>query len=276
MAKEFEQLLSLPGTGEEKNDRQMITSLARGLEVLRAFNPEDGPLGNQELAERTGLPKATVSRITHTLTTLGYLDYIPRLSRYAVAPAVLSLGHACVAVAGIRSTALSHARELAEYADASVALGARDRLQMIYLDVVRGSNTVAFSLDAGARVPIHRTAMGAAYMSALPPKERDFLMGAIEKSVGDDWPDIRARLETAFAAMKSDGFCTFEGTYERAINAVGAAVVQPNGTVYAFTCSAPVFQFSPTRLRNDIGPRLAAMCSAVQAELRRSAGWVGN
>jgi hypothetical protein len=99
MVKLFHISLGLAEPAEEKSDRQFVTSLARGLEVLRAFNPENGSLGNQELAQRTGLPKATVSRLTHTLTTLGYLDYDPRLARIMIAPAVLSLGHACVGVA---------------------------------------------------------------------------------------------------------------------------------------------------------------------------------
>ena len=269
MAKEFGKVLALPGADEEKSDRQFVTALARGLEVLRAFHPDDGPLGNQELAERIGLPKATVSRMTHTLTRLGYLDYIPRLSRYAISSSVLSLGHACVTAASIRRVAQPHMRELAEYADASVALGARDRLTMIYLDVARGSRTVAFSLDAGARIPIHRTAMGAAFLSGLPDKERDFLLDAIAKLAGENWPETRLRLEQAFSEMAAQGFCIFEGTYERAMNGVGTSLVLTNGTVHAFSCSAPAFQFSADRLQEDIGPRLVAMRNAVRADLNQ-------
>ena len=55
------------------NDRKFVTALARGLEVLRVFTPTEGLLGNGEIAERTGLPKPTVSRLTYTLTKLGYL-----------------------------------------------------------------------------------------------------------------------------------------------------------------------------------------------------------
>ena len=55
-------------------DRQFAIALARGLEVLRAFGPADRSLTNRELCDRTGLPKATVSRMTHTLTLLGYLS----------------------------------------------------------------------------------------------------------------------------------------------------------------------------------------------------------
>ena len=55
------------------DDRKFVVALARGLEVLRAFTPSEGLLGNQEIAARTGLPKATVSRLTYTLTMLADL-----------------------------------------------------------------------------------------------------------------------------------------------------------------------------------------------------------
>jgi DNA-binding IclR family transcriptional regulator len=60
-------------------DRKFVTALARCLEVLRAFTPTEGLLGNGELVELTGLPKPTVSRLTYTLTKLGYLAYVERL-----------------------------------------------------------------------------------------------------------------------------------------------------------------------------------------------------
>jgi DNA-binding IclR family transcriptional regulator len=267
MAKIFNISLGLTEPADEKSDRQFVTSLARGLEVLRAFNPEDGSLGNQELAQRIGLPKATVSRITHTLTMLGYLDYDPRMARYMIAPAVLSLGHACVGAAAIRRSAAPYMQELAEYSDAAVALGTRDRLSMIYLDVARGSRTVAFSLARGARIPIHNTAMGAAYLSAIPEKDRQFLLDAIAKAHPDGWPEIWTQFQRAFAQIKEHGFCVFQGMYERALNAVGAALVQPDGTVNAFSCTATAFEFPINRLRGDIGPRLINMIQAIAREM---------
>jgi DNA-binding IclR family transcriptional regulator len=59
-------------------DRSFVVALSRGLDVLRAFHPSDGLLGNQEIAARTNLPKPTVSRLTYTLTKLGYLTPVPR------------------------------------------------------------------------------------------------------------------------------------------------------------------------------------------------------
>jgi DNA-binding IclR family transcriptional regulator len=270
VTKTFATLLELPGPDSEKTDRQFVTALARGLEVLRAFEPQDGPLGNQELAERTRLPKPTVSRITHTLTKLGYLEYVPRLSKYRIGLGVLALGHACIGGAALRSAARPHMQRLAAYADATVALGGRDRLSMIYLEVCRGAHTAAFSLEAGARVPIHRSAMGYAYLWALPVAERELLLKAICKRSGGEWPTVKKQLDAAFKALERTGFCVAEGIYERSINGVGAALVLQNGTeVHALSCSGPAFQLAVRHLQDEIGPRLLAMLAAIREDVSR-------
>ena len=71
-------------------DRSFVVALSRGLDVLRAFQPNDGLLGNQEIAARTKLPKPTISRLTYTLTKLGYLTPVPRFEKYQLAPAALA------------------------------------------------------------------------------------------------------------------------------------------------------------------------------------------
>ena len=69
-----------------KKDYRFNTALARGLSVLRAFSPDNRPIGNAEIAARVGLPKATVSRLTFTLTELGYLNYNEDIERYSLGP----------------------------------------------------------------------------------------------------------------------------------------------------------------------------------------------
>src|SRR3954469_1406866 len=64
----------IPAAAPVREDRHFVTALARGLEVLSVFRPQDRVLGNQELARRARLPKSTVSRLTYTLTRLGFLE----------------------------------------------------------------------------------------------------------------------------------------------------------------------------------------------------------
>ena len=60
-----------PATAPDQSDRNYVTALARGLDVLSCFRSGEKLLGNQDIAKRCGLPKSTFSRLTHTRTLLG-------------------------------------------------------------------------------------------------------------------------------------------------------------------------------------------------------------
>ncbi|MGK9626070.1 helix-turn-helix domain-containing protein, partial [Salmonella enterica subsp. enterica] len=52
-----------PERAARESDPNFVTALARGLELLRCFRTGESMLGNQDFVRRTGLPKATVSRL---------------------------------------------------------------------------------------------------------------------------------------------------------------------------------------------------------------------
>src|SRR4051812_11959086 len=173
------------------SDRSFVVALARGLDVLRAFHPNDGLLGNQEIAARTKLPKPTISRLTHTLTKLGYLTQVPRFEKYQLAPAAMALGYAALANLGVRHLSEPFRNELMRQTGGACAIGASDRLSMIYFGQSRSELTVGVQLDVGSRVPIATTAMGRAYFWALPPEERNNLQRELREHYGHRWPRIR-------------------------------------------------------------------------------------
>ena len=92
-------------TAAAKADRHFVNALGRGLEVLACFRHGDRMLGNQDLARACGLPKSTVSRLTNTLTKLGYLVYVEDSAKYSLGIATLSLGSAMLARLDIRKLA---------------------------------------------------------------------------------------------------------------------------------------------------------------------------
>jgi hypothetical protein len=137
-------------------DRSFVVALSRGLDVLRAFQPNDGLLGNQEIAARTNLPKPTVSRLTYTLTKLGYLTPVPRFEKYQLAPSAMALGYAALANLGVRHLSEPFREEVMRATGGAVAVGGRDRLSMIYFGQSRGM-TLGVQLDVGSRIPIATT-----------------------------------------------------------------------------------------------------------------------
>jgi DNA-binding IclR family transcriptional regulator len=252
----------------EVEDRKFVAALARGLEVLRAFTPNEGVLGNGEIAQRTGLPKPTVSRLTYTLTKLGYLAHIERLGKYQLAPAALAIGYSTLANMRIRSLARPYMQELANYAGASVALGSRDRLNLMYVEHCRSNATVLLRLHLGSRIPITTTAMGRALLAALPANEREWLFEHIARREGERWPQIRAGIEQAIEDLAARGFTISNGDWHSDVRAVGVPLVMGDGSgVFAFNCGAPVFQVTQERLESDIGPRLVNLVRNVEAAL---------
>ena len=156
-------------------DRSFVVALSRGLDVLRAFQPNDGLLGNQEIAARTKLPKPTISRLTYTLTKLGYLTPVPRFEKYQLAPSAMALGYAALANLGVRHLSEPYREELMRETGGAVAVGGRDRHSTIYFGQSR-NGLLGVQLDVGSRVPIATTAMGRAYIWALPDDERASLL----------------------------------------------------------------------------------------------------
>ncbi len=249
-------------------DRKFISALARGLEVLRAFTPTEGLLGNGELVQRTGLPKPTVTRLTYTLTKLGYLAYVERLGKYQLAPAALALGYSALANMRIRQIARLPMQELADQTGGSVALGTRDRLDIIYVEHSRSRHGIMLRLGLGSRIPIANTAMGRALIAGLPESERDWLLGYLRREAGKGWPKLRAGIERAIDEVATRGFTLALGEWERDINAVGVPLVAPDGSgVFAFNCGAPSFQFTREKLEREIGPRLVNMVRNVEGDL---------
>lgn len=249
-------------------DRNFVVALARGLEVLRAFHPKDGLLGNQEIAARTNLPKPTVSRLTYTLTKLGYLTQVPRFEKYQLTPAAMSLGYAALANLGVQHLSESFREEVMRATGGAVAVGARDRLNMIYFGQSRSGLALGVQLDVGSKVPIATTAMGRAYLWALPDDERTQLLRELREYYGSRWPRIREGVERAGELVAKRGFAISVGEWQDDIHAAGVAITLNDGTgPYAFNCGAPAFRFTEDRLLNDIGPRLVTMVRNIEAAL---------
>ena len=257
----------LPET-DHSGDRKFVIALARGLDVLRSFRAQDGFLGNQEIAERTGLPKPTVTRLTYTLCELGYLVQVPRLGKYRLAPAAITLGYAALANLGIRQVARSFMDDAAEALSAPVALGVLYRNSALYVDISRGSASFTVQLDIGSRIPLVKTAMGRALLAAMPESERQAHCEGIARRYPQDWPRLQAGVDRALQDHAALGFVQSAGEWRSDINAVGVPLVAADGSgIYAFNCGGPPHHFPPERLRSVVGPTIAALARVVDEAL---------
>lgn len=255
---------------DDGKDRMFVTALARGLEVLRAFRPDDTMLGNGDIALRTELAKPTVCRMTHTLTKLGYLQFNTRLGKYHLGAAVLSLGYAALASMDIRQVARPFMQDLANDTNASVSIGSHDRTSMIYVETCRGQGPVTLRLDVGSRIPLATTAMGRAYLAAIGEDERAELMVALKARHADEWSVLLPRIEQALRDYREYGFTMSTGEWQPEIHAVGRAIVLPdNSGVVALNLGGAAFLLPREKLLTECGPKLVAAAKGIEAALAR-------
>ncbi len=252
---------------QDENDRQFITALARGLELLRCFSAKHQHLGNQELSQMTGLPKPTITRLTHTLSRLGYLKQVPNSSKFQLSVGVLSFGYSMLSNLSLRSVAHPLMKNLADYAEAAVAMATRDRLNMIYLDVVQGKGNVTMRRQVGTHLPIHLSSMGRACLAAMPEDEREFLMDAIRLKHAAEWPQIQKDLEQAFKDYQEYGYCFSMGEWHKDVNSVAVPFVHEQYGLLVFNCGGPSFLLNQDKIKNDIAPRLLHMVNNIRNEL---------
>ena len=251
--------------------RQFITALARGLDVLGAFRPNDPALSNQELAKRTGLPRPTISRITYTLTELGYLTYDERFGCYELGGGAMVLGH----VARANFNALERIRplmaRLAEFSNANVGIGARDRLNMVYLDAVHGPSRVALRFEIGSQVPLFLTAMGRAYLAATSKEEADALIRQVRSQHKEMDSEAARIVETARAEYERLGFISSAGDWHDDIHGVAVPFHAPElGGVLAINVGAPAYLMPKSRMMTEVGPALVRTTAEIVEALTPS------
>ncbi len=242
-------------------------SLERGVEILRAFRQGSELLGNGELAERTRLPKSTVSRLTQTLVGLGMLQNEMAARAYRLAPAVLSLAHAMRTGSRVLSVAAPLMRRLAERDRINVGLAAPDRDEMVYLESIRYARRVAFrNVVSGQRVPIELTSLGRAYLATLPDPERQALESGFRRRRVRTWSTLCVEIEAALKSIRESGFCA--ASWQPEVIAVAAPLVTSD---LAYALNVSVLTTEPfERVVNRLAPKLLTLRDDISIALERA------
>lgn len=178
------------------------------MEILRAFRPGTELLGNGELAERTGLSRSTVSRLTQTLVGAGFLEHDPLLRAYRLGAPVLSLAHAMQTGSTILQVAAPLMRAVAADLRINVGLATSDRDEMVYLESVRYNRKASLrSVVAGQRIPVELTSLGRAWLAVAPDGQRKALLERIRVKRGKEWPALEKEITAAIQSVGKHGYC---------------------------------------------------------------------
>ena len=239
-------------------------SLVRGVEILRAFRPGADLLGNGEIAERTGLSRATVSRLTQTLVDTGLLEHDRGQRAYRLAAPVLSLGHAMRAGSPVLAALSPPMRALAERLRINVGLALPDRDEMVYLESVRYNRRVALRhVVAGQRVPMELTSLGRAYLAIAPAARRAALLAQIAARRGDDGERIAREIEAARVGVAERGYCM--ACWQPDVVALATPLVTHGRPVYVLNVSVTTTVAAAEIERELGGPLMRLREQAVAA-----------
>lgn len=240
------------------NDRQFAINLARGLDVLRAFTPNEPMLGNREIADRTGLPKATVSRLTYTLTMLGYLSHTEKFHKYRLGSGVLSLGYPLLASMRIRQIARPFMESLARETGCTVNLGMRDRLNIVYVDTCRFDQGNTYQPDIGSTRPLLSTSMGRALILGASSAERVAILNRLKVSDPKRYDAEKPFLDADEKNFRRRGYCHSRGDWRKEIHAISVPLRRssPDEEILAVNCTMSAYRQHDDTLTREVAPRL--------------------
>lgn len=251
----------LPGLqpSDPEKDRNFITALARGLDILRAYRPGETELTNTDFAERTGLPKPTVSRLTYTLCQLDYLAADPRSGGYRLGAGVLQLGFGVLAGMEMtrRAQGVMRALQAGPNSYTTTALAERHRLKAVYVGVLASEEDISLQLHVGSRLPLFRSAIGRGILAGLPVAERDRLLAMAAEEDPDGDAQRRDWVAAACEEFRSRHYVTGYGDWRRDVNAIAVPVTALDGQrTWGLNIGGPSFHVTPEELEDVYAPRL--------------------
>ncbi|MDM0021236.1 IclR family transcriptional regulator [Variovorax saccharolyticus] len=246
-----------------------MTALARGLQVLQAFKSGEERLGNQEIAERCSMPKSTVSRLTYTLTKLGFLHHDDDASRYRLGMATLSLGGTTLSRLDAKEVSRPVMQKLADSTQCLIALGIREGMSMLYVETCRSDSVVTLRLNLGSRMPLATSSMGRAYLAAVKPGARKSLEDRMRALDPASWPSIEDGIHKAMEELAEFGCCSSFGDWRPEVHGIATPLRVGKGMPLMILSAAGPAQSMPAELfMHAIRPALLAAAQEIEAHFR--------
>ncbi len=254
-------------TEQEEKDRNFVTALARGLEILRCFRRDDHTLTNSDFSERTGMPKATISRLTHTLCMLDYLVADTRVGTYRLGAGVLRLGFSRLAAMDMRDRAKHEMRALridGPNPFVTVALGEQHRTEVIYLAAEASTEEVTLMVRVGTRMPLFRSAMGKAILAATPEERCEQIFGFARSESEEAEREARACYKEAIEEYATYGYCSGYGSWRSDVNGIAVPVHSlSDGRIYGLNVGGPSYRVKRKQLESIYAERLLKVAEAL-------------
>jgi DNA-binding IclR family transcriptional regulator len=254
-----------PRSRADHSDPSFATTLAHGLDVLAAFRNASGALSNADLAERTGLSRPTVSRLTSTLTQLGYLKRDAK-GRFVLGLGVLAMAYPLLSALKVRQLARPLMRDFAAYAGGTVSIAMPFGLDFIYVETLRTTDAVAHNPDVGFSSSMATTAAGRSLLSLYTTDELAAYVARIKAERPHEVDIVERRTLPEMERCKERGFAVSLGEWRRELFGVAAPLYRAeNGDCLTVNCGIPSFRFNAEQIERECGPRMLGLARSIRA-----------
>jgi DNA-binding IclR family transcriptional regulator len=254
-------------TSPSRNATQ-IKSVVRTLTLIEALSAHPGGASITALAVELSLPKSSVFRMLNTLLDFGYVRQDPTTERYSLGPRLLRLAASVEHGSDVRTLAQPLLVELSKLTTETVHLALPVGDHMVYIDKIDSPRAVVMASRIGQQVPLHSSALGKAYLSALPPDERRAVVESLplERHTERTLADVNALLADLQTCARR-GFAIDNVENEEGVRCIGAAITdERQSPLAALSVSAPASRFSLSAARR-LGPQCAATAARISREL---------
>ena len=249
---------------KDDNDRQFVTALGRGLTLLAAFEQHE-QLSHQQLCQMTSLPKATITRLIHTLMTLGFLRMTEH-GQYQLGSSAVRLSATAWSRHDMVAAAEPLLRQFASSNEVSVNLATEVEGEMRYHACCRSPARLSVNLQVGSAVPVARTAIGRAFYAASSPARQSVILSNLEQHLStEDYKHAQLALSAAEEHYRLHGYTVSDGEFSTDILAVAVGVfdVATGQYAYSLNASVPSANWQADEYAATIVPKLQALAEKI-------------
>jgi DNA-binding IclR family transcriptional regulator len=256
----------------------VIQVVSRAFDVLRCFEGHEARLGNLEISNRCGLPRSTVSRLTHTLTRMGQLVYLPRDQKYRIGPSAVAMSTSMMRGLQLRNLIRLRLQDVAEQLPGTVGFVIPDHFHLVYLEFARAANALGLHESTGSRIAMASTAAGHAYTAALDVDVGDALLADMVRENPEGAKLLRPCIEANRRFLREHGYVVACGLWSPHINGLAVPLWSPQyQTFVVVTIGLLSAMYDEKRLHKEVAPRLLELSVAIGGMLENADGEIfGN
>ena len=250
-------------------DPEYLTTLERGLTVLRSFNRSRPEMQLSEVAAATNLSPAVARRCLNTLVALGYVTRAGK--KFLLTPEVLVFGSAFLASASIDSVIGEHLQSVRDETGDSSSISVLSGEDILYLAHIPTNRHIRLNAGVGTRFPAHATSMGKVMLAHLPEdKLADYLEHAELKRFTDLTVTSPETLKKQLVDIRSKGYCSVLSELDYGLVSIAVPVYDDDGSVLAaINCSTAASRIAQDELVRTRLPLLKQASQQIQQSLNK-------